>query len=538
MADSYIGSLTEDTSPVGTDIIEFEKDPGGTPASRKATLANVTKGLSNFTGDSGSGGAKGLVPAPGAGDAAAKKVLQADGSWGTLDEFVEDKIGAKVVAGTGVSVSYNDTTGETTVSNTDPGSGASVTDEHIQDVVGAMLADGDVDLTYDDAGNTETNVVRKASEDFALPGDISPSQLTANTDDWNPTGLSTASTIRFSTDASRNLTGLQGGADGRLLILHNIGSQNAVLKDESASSTAANRFALNADVTLGADQAALLQYDSTSSRWRLVAGPSASSGGGSIAPLVIESANVVAQRNSTNAQTFNFYRSFTDASNYTRLRVGWGIVGGTSLQIIAEKAGSGSNEPIALVSSNSLSNGQIVWDGARLYPSGNKTQDIGWPSGNWFNMIAADNLRAATKVSIDSGTKLTSTGTGSGNDNILKVAGDFRNGGMVTGGSETPSTITSDQNNFNGSVGSIFQRWASDASRNVTGLNMAGNIDGVFAVIVNVGSNNIVLKHQDTGSTAANRFLCSTGADITLAANDAADILYDGTTQRWRVFKR
>lgn len=35
----------------------------------------------NFTGDSGTGGVKGLVPAPAAGDAAASKFLSADGSW-------------------------------------------------------------------------------------------------------------------------------------------------------------------------------------------------------------------------------------------------------------------------------------------------------------------------------------------------------------------------------------------------------------------------------------------------------------------------
>ncbi|AKR55694.1 Flagellar hook-length control protein FliK [Devosia sp. H5989] len=38
----------------------------------------------DFTGDSGAGGAKGLVPAPAAGDAAANKFLKADGSWAAL----------------------------------------------------------------------------------------------------------------------------------------------------------------------------------------------------------------------------------------------------------------------------------------------------------------------------------------------------------------------------------------------------------------------------------------------------------------------
>lgn len=107
------------------------------------------------------------------------------------------------------------------------------------------------------------------TEDIALSGDITPSQITANQNDYNPTGLATASTLRLSSDASRNITGLQGGADGRLLILHNVGAQNIVLVDESASSTAGNRFALTADVTILPDQMITLQYDSTSSRWRM-----------------------------------------------------------------------------------------------------------------------------------------------------------------------------------------------------------------------------------------------------------------------------
>ena len=111
------------------------------------------------------------------------------------------------------------------------------------------------------------------SGSVALTGDISPSQITANQNDYNPTGLSNASTLRLSTDASRDITGLSGGADGRVILIHNVGSNNIVLKDESSSSSAANRFALNADITIGADQGCVLQYDSTSSRWRSLANP-------------------------------------------------------------------------------------------------------------------------------------------------------------------------------------------------------------------------------------------------------------------------
>jgi hypothetical protein len=62
-------------------------------------------------------------------------------------------------------------------------------------------------------------------------------------------------------------------------------------------------------------------------------------------------------------------------------------------------------------------------------------------------------------------------------------------------------------------------------------------VDGQTHVIVNVGSFDIVLKH-DTTSTAANRFLNTTGADITLTAGQQAACWYDSTTARWRVSKR
>lgn len=111
---------------------------------------------------------------------------------------------------------------------------------------------------------------------ISLSGDISPAQITANQNDYNPTGLSGASTLRLSTDASRDITGLAGGADGRILLIHNVGSYNLVLKDESGSSAAANRFALSSDITLSTDQCAILQYDATTSRWRCLASSSSS----------------------------------------------------------------------------------------------------------------------------------------------------------------------------------------------------------------------------------------------------------------------
>ena len=53
----------------------------GTGDPEDLTGTQATTLLSNLVGDSGSGGTKGLAPAPAAGDAAAAKFLKADGTW-------------------------------------------------------------------------------------------------------------------------------------------------------------------------------------------------------------------------------------------------------------------------------------------------------------------------------------------------------------------------------------------------------------------------------------------------------------------------
>lgn len=112
---------------------------------------------------------------------------------------------------------------------------------------------------------------------------ISPAQLTANQNDWAPTNILRARLIRVSTNASRDLTGIVAQAPGRTITLVNVGSNDLVLKDASGSSSAANRFALNGDITLGADHGAVLFYDGTTARWRVSGQYVAAGGGGSTA---------------------------------------------------------------------------------------------------------------------------------------------------------------------------------------------------------------------------------------------------------------
>jgi hypothetical protein len=107
---------------------------------------------------------------------------------------------------------------------------------------------------------------------IALSGVIAPPQITANQNDYNPTGVASAAMMQLSSDAARNLSGLASGAEGRIISVVNVGAQSITLVNESASSTAANRFTLGADLTMPAKQAVILRYDGTTLRWQAISG--------------------------------------------------------------------------------------------------------------------------------------------------------------------------------------------------------------------------------------------------------------------------
>lgn len=100
---------------------------------------------------------------------------------------------------------------------------------------------------------------------------ISPAQIVANTDNYNPTGLSTCNVLRINTDAARNLTGITALTPGTDIILCNTGAFTITLVHD-ATSTAANRFYCpgSANYSLTANMSVHIMYDGTSSRWRVV----------------------------------------------------------------------------------------------------------------------------------------------------------------------------------------------------------------------------------------------------------------------------
>jgi hypothetical protein len=107
---------------------------------------------------------------------------------------------------------------------------------------------------------------------LALTGDITPSVISAQQNNYNPTGLSTANVLKLEASGStQSITGIAGGADGRILILQNVGATYSLsLLNESGSSTDVNRFKLGqtSAVSIQPGYSFILIYDSTTQRWR------------------------------------------------------------------------------------------------------------------------------------------------------------------------------------------------------------------------------------------------------------------------------
>lgn len=125
-----------------------------------------------------------------------------------------------------------------------------------------------------------TVAVIAAAQDHAelyLNKIITPTSLSADQNNYAPTGYETCSVMRIGLTGDYDITGIAGGVEGRILIIENIDASNnwVTLTNEDAASTAANRIITpdNFDCVLRNGINAILRYDGTTSRWRVLARP-------------------------------------------------------------------------------------------------------------------------------------------------------------------------------------------------------------------------------------------------------------------------
>lgn len=121
-----------------------------------------------------------------------------------------------------------------------------------------------------------TSALRNAGLE-AQTSALSPAQITANQNNYNPLGLDTARVLRLSVDAARTITGLAAQPSGTRLTLLNVtggaGFDITLAHADTVNSTAANVFICPGFVgyTLARGGGVDIWYDGTSSVWRVVA---------------------------------------------------------------------------------------------------------------------------------------------------------------------------------------------------------------------------------------------------------------------------
>jgi hypothetical protein len=158
--------------------------------------------------------------------------------------------------------------------------------------------------------------------------------------------------------------------------------------------------------------------------------------------------------------------------------------------------------------------------------------ELNWQGGRLKNVYN----NATQTIFIDSPIEF--PGVGADNVSVDSVGITFADGTTLTTANPSnvvvsPAEITADQNDYSLPTADVV-RLSASAARNVTGF--AAGSSGRALLLVNVGSFAITLKHQSTSSSAANRLVVPWAGDYVMDANGgAALVIYDATTQRWRV---
>lgn len=100
----------------------------------------------------------------------------------------------------------------------------------------------------------------------------------------------------------------------------------------------------------------------------------------------------------------------------------------------------------------------------------------------------------------------------------------------------SPAQITANQNNYAGAGEAAWARINSDAARDITGwVAAADGQSGKRVYVTNTGSFTITFKHLNASSTIIHRFIGIAAADVALAAGENLLMMYDGTSNRWRI---
>jgi len=110
-------------------------------------------------------------------------------------------------------------------------------------------------------------------------------------------------------------------------------------------------------------------------------------------------------------------------------------------------------------------------------------------------------------------------------------------GASVTfAGTISPAAIGANQNDYNptgwSTANVVRLSTSGGTTRDIQGASAGAS--GELKWLVNLGPDLIRLQHENAGSSAANRFLLTSGTTFGILLNGVCGIIYDGTSSRWR----
>lgn len=320
---------------------------------------------------------------------------------------------------------------------------------------------------------------------------LSPTALGSNTNDYAPTNYDAhCGLLRLTASTPVNLTGLTGGTGGRTIAILNAGANAITLKDASVSSSAANRFAFGADITLAGKQGVVLHYDGTGSLWYAIG-------------TFLGAGPLLAANNLSDLVSASTARTNLGLGGSAVLPVG------TTSSTVA--AGDDSRITGAAQKASNLSD---------LANAGTSRTNLGLGTAAVQNTgTSGANVPLLNGANTHSGASTFSSSLSAGADAYLA-------------GPLTPASLSSDANDYAPAsfATSNFLRLAANPAVNITGL--AGGTTGRVIALTNVGSFNITLKNQSASSSSANRFLF--GVDLVISPQQGVLLIYDGVSAFWR----
>jgi hypothetical protein len=200
--------------------------------------------------------------------------------------------------------------------------------------------------------------------------------------------------------------------------------------------------------------------------------------------------------------------------------------------------------------------GDIQWRFLNRLSSSNIcviSKDAGLSCNNFYDLaftsfrLGTTGLRFGSNLPIswaDNASQSTTqyTGVAPKTRGVLGITDGSTGGGSLSYISSTPAAIVANQNNYV-LTGSAFQRLNCTTASDITGIappTSGAHVDGRMIRLVSVGTATVRLMHNDTGSTAANRMFHHSFANVSLAVNKWADLVYDSTDNGsgaagWRV---